>query len=277
MRKLFFNTKMTWLRVIIFAIAAAILTAALLIIPFTRDTSLSYIGVYPECWILFALIIIMNCEKPLEAGLKTLVFFLISQPLIYLLQVPFSSLGWELFGYYPRWFIATLLCFPGAMIAWFVKKDNVLSALILSVATAFLAAESMYFYNGFLKAPPHGIFAAVFCAALAVVLIFVLLKNALGRIIACVITLLAAVAMCVFLNLGGSGSSVSYALEPGHEWELTESGGDYVGDVTVDGETLSVTAENYGKMEVTVVNEDGEEIILVIENDKSNGITVTEK
>ncbi len=39
-------------------------------------------------------------------------FFLISQPLIYLLQVPFSSMGFELFIYYKYWFIWTLLTIP---------------------------------------------------------------------------------------------------------------------------------------------------------------------
>ncbi len=120
---------MTYKKVILFAVGVAIFSAAMLVIPFTIHTSLSNVGTYLESWILFALIIIMNCKKPLEAGLKTFLFFLISQPLIYLLQVPFSSLGWQIFMFYPQWFYITLATFPGAMIAFYVKKDNLLSGV----------------------------------------------------------------------------------------------------------------------------------------------------
>ena len=61
-----------------------------------------------------AMYIILNCDSPLEAGKKTFIFFLISQPLIYLVQVPFSWLHWAIFVYYPTWGILTLFTFPGA-------------------------------------------------------------------------------------------------------------------------------------------------------------------
>ena len=41
-------------------------------------------------------------------------------------------MGWQLFHYYPYWFKITLLTFPGAIIGWFIKKDNILSGVILS-------------------------------------------------------------------------------------------------------------------------------------------------
>lgn len=77
---------------------------------------------YPEAWIFFAVIIMANCKKPLESALKTFVFFLISQPLIYLFQVPFSWMGCELFKFYFYWFKVTLCTFPGAFIGWFITK-----------------------------------------------------------------------------------------------------------------------------------------------------------
>ena len=79
-RKLFFETKMTWPRVLLFAAATAVVTAVLLLIPATAHTSLSYIGVTMDCWFLFALIVALNCDTMLEAGLKTFVFFLIIPP-----------------------------------------------------------------------------------------------------------------------------------------------------------------------------------------------------
>lgn len=38
----------------------------------------------------------MNSKDPLDSALKTFVFFLISQPLVYLVQVSFSEMGWGL-------------------------------------------------------------------------------------------------------------------------------------------------------------------------------------
>lgn len=184
LNKLFFGIEMTWKRVIIFAIGVAVFTAAMLVIPFTIHTSLSNPGTYLESWVLFALIISMNCQKPLEAGLKTFVFFLISQPLIYLLQVPFSSLGWQIFMFYPRWGLLTLLTFPGAMIAWMIKKDNILSAIILSVATVYLQFQGVYFMCEMLNFFPHNLLSFIYCFVLVFVLILVLLKNRRNRIIA---------------------------------------------------------------------------------------------
>lgn len=181
---------MTWKRVILFAIATAIFSAVMLIIPFTVHTSLGNPGTYPEFWVLCALIIVMNCNSSLDAGLKTFVFFLISQPLIYLFQVPFSWLGWQIFMYYPRWFIATLFTFPIAMLAYLVKKDSILSAIILSLACALLTFMGMYFLASTLDHFPHMLLSTIFCFVLVPILIVTLLKKKKNRIIASVISIL---------------------------------------------------------------------------------------
>ena len=116
--RLFGKLKMSWGKVILFAIAAAVLTTVFLTLPVFKNTSFERMGVHLEAWIFFAVIIMSNCEKPLESALKTFVFFLISQPLIYLFQVPFSSMGFGIFQYYPHWFMLTLMTFPAAYISW---------------------------------------------------------------------------------------------------------------------------------------------------------------
>ena len=202
LNKLFFEIDMTYKKVILFAISVAIFSAAMLVIPFTIHTSLSNVGTYLESWILFALIIIMNCKKPLEAGIKTFLFFLISQPLIYLLQVPFSSLGWQIFMFYPQWFYITLVTFPGAMIAFYVKKDNILSGVILGVATGFLTFQGIYFICEMLNHFPHNLLSFIYCFVLIFVFILTLLKKKTNRIIAFTITgicLLASIWIQVFL------------------------------------------------------------------------------
>ena len=100
LNRLFGGLKMSWPRVILFAVGAAVLTAVFLIVPVFKNSSFERMGVYLEAWVLFSVLIMANCRKPLEAALKTFVFFLVSQPLIYLFQVPFSWMGWGLFGYY---------------------------------------------------------------------------------------------------------------------------------------------------------------------------------
>lgn len=190
LNKLFFKTNMTWKKVIVFALITAVYTATVLVIPFTIHSSLVNTGTTLEAWVLFALIIIMNCEKPIEASAKTFVFFLISQPLIYLFQVPFSYLGWQIFMFYPKWFIFTLLTIPGAFIAWFIKKDNILSSLILSAATAYLAFQAVYFIPSLINNFPKNLLSVIFCICLAYVLIFALLKKKINRIISIIITTL---------------------------------------------------------------------------------------
>lgn len=272
LRKLFFDIKMTWLRVVILAVATAMFTAAMLILPFTKYTSLANVGVTFEFWVLCALVVIINCEKPVEAGFKTFVFFLVSQPLIYLLQVPFSPLGWELFGYYPRWFICTLLCFPGGMIAWYVKKDNIVGALILSVATSYLGFQSFYFFKAF----PLNLLSAIFCAVLAILLIFVLLKDKKARIVAVCVTLaLALLLILVFGGIRGVSATVFYDLDDSHVWTVCSLDGDNIGEITVTSDyVLRVDARRYGTAAVVVVNENGEEVILSIVYTSTSGINV---
>ena len=95
--KLFGGINLTWPKLIIFALAAAVFTALMAIIPIFKNTSFITITATFEVWILFGIIIIMNSRSNLDSALKCFVFFLISQPLIYLIQVPFSWQGWGLF------------------------------------------------------------------------------------------------------------------------------------------------------------------------------------
>ena len=121
LKKLFGGLNITWPKLIIFSIIMGIYTA-LMAMCVPDGNSFHDIAVTPEWWVLPAIIIIVNSKKPLEAALKTFVFFLISQPIVYLIQVPFSQLGWGLFNYYPFWFNITIATFPGAFIGWFIKK-----------------------------------------------------------------------------------------------------------------------------------------------------------
>lgn len=161
--KLFGGLNMSWLTVIIFAVASAAVTSIFLIVPIFENTSFREMGVTFEAWFLFAIIIMVNCKKPLESALKTFVFFLISQPLIYLFQVPFSYMGFGLFMYYKYWFIWTLLTFPMAFAGWYLKKRNWISLLLLLPVITYMAYVGTAYLNQTITTFPNHILAMLFC------------------------------------------------------------------------------------------------------------------
>lgn len=182
--KLFHGIEMTWRRILIAAVLIAVYTAAVLLIPALAQTSLRDIGGDIPCWILFALIIISNCKTAKDAAAKTFVFFLISQPLIYLLQVPFSERGWSLFAYYPPWALWTVLTIPMALVGWHTRKTGWLAPVILSTMTVLLADSAVSYFYGFLKFPPYKILSCIACLIFMFMLIQGILPEKRQRVLA---------------------------------------------------------------------------------------------
>ena len=181
--KLFGGFNLTWPSIILYAIGAAVLTTIFLVVPIFKDTSFAKMGETLETWVLLAIIIIANSKNPLDSALKTFVFFLISQPLIYLFQVPFSWQGWGIFQYYKYWFIVTLCTFPAAYIGWYIKKKNWLSLLILTpilILLAMLCNDSMKqaIYNF-----PHLLLTVIFCIAQILLYLYVFTEKIPQKII----------------------------------------------------------------------------------------------
>ena len=175
-RKLFGGIHLTWPRVMVAAVLAGAFTAAMAILPVFHDTSFTAITTTFEVWILLGIVIIMNSRSNLDAALKCFVFFLISQPLIYLLQVPFSALGWELFVYYRYWFMWTVLCLPMGFIGYYMKKGKWWGYLILLPMIALTAWSYQTYFAHFLYARPRYVLIVLFCGA-AMVLYPVLLFD----------------------------------------------------------------------------------------------------
>ena len=175
--KLYGGISFTWPRLILFAIGAAVLTSIFLIVPIFKDTSFAKMGETLEAWVFLAIIIIANSKKPLESALKTFVFFLISQPLIYLIQVPFTWQGWGIFQYYKFWFILTLCTFPAAYIGWYIKKKNWLSVIILMPMLILLALIAKDGINHVIYEFPHLLLMVVFCIAQILLYLYVFTEN----------------------------------------------------------------------------------------------------
>ena len=186
---------MRWLTVILFAISTAVLTAVFLCVPVFKNTSFYRIGEYYEAWIFFAVIIMSNCKKPLESALKTFVFFLINQPLLYLFrafgsQVPFSSMGWGLFGYYRVWFIITLLTFPAAFVGWYITKRNWLSILIFSPVIVFLSIIACGTVKETIHHFPYMLLASLFCIFQIVIYLLVFFQKTSQRLVGISLTII---------------------------------------------------------------------------------------
>lgn len=187
--KFYGGLNMSWPVVILFAVGTAVITTIFLVVPVFEGTSFERMGITFEAWIFFAIIIMANCEKPLESAAKTFVFFLISQPLIYLFQVPFSHMGWGLFGYYKTWFIWTLFTFPMAYIGWYIKKKNWLSLLILAPILLILTINYISGFQDAFRHFPRMIVMAVFCLAQVLIYIYVFTENIWQKLVGFIFTL----------------------------------------------------------------------------------------
>lgn len=252
-RKLFGGIEMTWPKVIIMALVTAVYTALINQVPFFKDTSFQDIAISFECWILFALIIIMNCKKVTEAMVKTFVFFLISQPLIFLIEVPFSALGFGMFQYYKKWFIITLLTIPGSAVAFLVKRKDWLSVLSLSVANGFLGGMGAVYLKSALFEFPNHLLSAIFCVALAVFFVFVLLSDKKHRIAALAVILAAFIFMFVYKSM--DDSQIVYIGEGSWSCEITDES---VVSVGIDGDNnAEFKAVKDGYSYVYFIKDDG--------------------
>lgn len=196
-QKIFGGISFTWPRLITFSVIMGAYTALMaMLVP--DGNSFHDIAVTPEWWVFPAIIIIINSKKPLEAATKTFIFFLISQPLVYLIQVPFTQMGWGILGFYPYWFKITLLTFPAAYVCWFIKKNEWYSGVILSIVTTFLAFSCVNYVRDFIESPPNHIITIIYCIVVILLLILAAIKDKIARIIASVITVAAMLAYVLF-------------------------------------------------------------------------------
>ena len=270
LKKYFGEINMTWGKVILLAVITAVVTAVLNLIPALNDTSFQDIAVNLDAWFLFAIFIIVNCDKWWEASLKCFVFFLISQPLIYLIEVPFSSMGWDLFGYYGYWFKLTVLTLPGAVVAFQLKKKNWLSVAILSVATGYLAFMSVRYFGIVMSMFPHHLLSCIFCIALAVFFVFVLLDEKKHRVVALIIIMLVLAVAIGWTVMNNSGGSSYDMYLPEGTWVSSGDFADIVAVDITDGNYVKITSMHNGACLIDFTNEKGEVVSYNIVVDGSN-------
>lgn len=236
-KKLFGEINLTWPKLIISAVIAGAFTAAMAIIPIFRNTSFITITATFEAWVLFGIIIIVNSKSNMDSALKCFVFFLISQPLVYLIQVPFSWQGWNLFGYYKYWFIWTLLCFPMGFIGYWMKKDKWWGYLILLPMIVLTADSYATYFSDFQFSMPRYILVSLFCACAMIIYPLVVFKNRKIKTIGAVIGGVAVIAITVICLLN----------PPVYSTEIMGNGEEYKFD---DSYTAYLADDGYGDVEI---------------------------
>jgi len=262
--------KKSWIKLIVFAVAIAVLTGVIMLLPFMDENAFRDIGVGYAMWIIFAIMIVGKCDSAVEAGLKCIVFFLISQPLIYLVQQPFVDIN-LIQTYYKPWFIQTLFTLPGGMIAYQIKREDLLGSAILGIADGGLACNAaVSVINCLVKGMgiSHLLYAVV-CLGSA---IYFLCKYCPGvkKKIPCLILIIAGIAIGAYFALGMDEVTDDYQLPEG-TWTLEDSNSRNIIETLEDGSVLhfTITADE-GSEYLELKNENGD--ILKLNITFANGV-----
>ena len=264
LNKVFGGLNITWPVVIIGAIIAGVYTGIMAMMPGVQDTSLTDICVTFESWVLFAAIIVTNTKTPLESALKCFVFFLISQPLVYLVQVPF--VGWSIMGYYRNWIIWTIATLPLGFMGWYIKKNNIVAVIVMAAGSIFLAFHAAGFLHEAITNPPWHILSFIFCVCLIFAMIFGCFEAGTLRKVSVGIAV-AALLFCGWYafnpRVDVTFGLVSYddTIEVTADSQVTSSNEDVataaVEQISEDIYTAAIHFINYGTTEITLTDPDG--------------------
>lgn len=239
MKKLFGGLNLTWPKIILMAVLAGAYTALMALLPAAKDTSFADISISFEVWILFGILIITNSKTPVESALKCFVFFLISQPLVYLIQVPFSQLGWGIFVYYKYWFIWTLFTLVMGYVGWYMRREKWWSLVILGAMLVLLA----YHYSGFLREAisffPNHLLSAIFCAVTMLVYPLCIFEKKQLRVAGVIVSVVLLVAATVLVLAAGKTA---------YETDILANGGR--GAKFDDTYTVELADPAYGTVEI---------------------------
>ena len=257
LERLFTKTDITWKRLILLSAVCGIVPGLLMVPKIFRGTSLQQPGISFEFWVCMALFVAQNCEKPLEAGTKTFAFFLISQPLIYLVQVPFCWLHWQIFAYYPEWAVITLFTFPGGMLAWYTKKGNWLSVCLLSVVNFILCISLAASVHMMLGSFPRYLISSLFIMGELALFPLILFKRKPVRLLAFVLigAMLLLGSWYEYHLTASPDATFATDLEGTPPFEV-QSAYDGV-EIQIDGSELSVSVKSYGSFPIYIKDAEG--------------------
>ena len=187
MKRLFGGINLTWLKLIIMAVLIGMYTAIMAMLPIAKDTSFSDLTVTFEVWIFFGIFIIMNSKSPKDSALKCLIFFTISQPLIYLFQDLFQHSKLFL-TYYRFWIGWTMACIPMGYIGYYMKKDNWWSLLILIPMLLLLGVHLNTYFSDTIFSFPRHLLTTVFCVFTLIVYPLIIFNDKKIKIVGTIVS-----------------------------------------------------------------------------------------
>ena len=191
MNKLYGNLKMSWPATLIFALVAGVYTGFILTVDKLYGTSFQDIGVNFEWWVIFAVIIVVNCDKWWEAALKCFIFFVISQPVVYAVEVLLGHLDMDMAIMYYKsyWLWVTFLTLPGGAIAYLCKNQNLLGAIILGLGNTIQAVMGAHYISELMANPPYHLLSAIVSFGSIFVMSFYIQKNKVYSLVSAIMPL----------------------------------------------------------------------------------------
>ena len=204
LKKLYGETNMSWPIVLLFAVIAGVYTAAVNMIPLFNGTSFQDIAISHEWWVIFAVIVVVNCHAGWEAMLKCFVFFAISQPIVFLVQVAFGYMTMDMGMYYLRnWVPMIILTLPGGFIAYFCKKQNVGGSIVLGLGNTIELVLGISYLLAAIRNFPYHILTTVVCFVSIFVMTFCIQKEKKNRVVALLTCVCVTAVLLVLLKMTG--------------------------------------------------------------------------
>lgn len=198
-KKLFGGLDLNWKKLIIFAICAGVYTAIMAMLPVAKNTSFSDLIETFEVWIFFGILIIMNSKSAKDSAFKCFVFFLISQPLVYVVQDIINNSNLFM-TYYRFWILWTIACLPMGFVGYYMKKDKWWGLAILIPVLVLLGFMLNKYLSETLFYFPRHLLTTIFCITTLLLYPLVIFKDRKLKITGLIVSSLIIIVM-VFLSL----------------------------------------------------------------------------
>ena len=151
----------------------------------------------------------MNSKSAIDSALKCFVFFLISQPLVYLIQDVINHSNLFL-TYYRFWIAWTIATFPMGFIGYFMKKDKWWGLVILTPMLIFLGLHYSGFLNQTIYSFPYHLLSTMFCFITLLLYPICIFNNKKVKTAGIIISSLIILAMTIitFINKTGYNTTI---------------------------------------------------------------------
>ena len=141
--------------------------------------------------------------------------------LVYLIQVPFSSIGWQIFTYYKYWFIWTILTIPMGYLGYYIKKDKWWGLLILTPILLLVGYEYYRYLGQTIYSFPYHILTTIFCFITVILYPLMLFNNKKNKRIGVATSILILILSTAFFLYNGKVSYNTTILVSGGSEEIT--------------------------------------------------------